>query len=403
MPALALVAVALFGLLLPTGTFAKLYHIQNRTGDYIAYDYAYNLLESCEPNSILFTNGDNDTFPLWYLQEVEGLRRDVRVVNLSLLNTNWYIKQLRDREPKLDIRYNDTFIDSVLTDTQEVDIYRRYWPEPQSLSINGLEWEMPDYSGYRVLRIQDVMVLKLFEWNQWTRPMHFALTVPSSNRIGIDAYLTVTGMTLTLGKERDVTINASRTEHLVYNVFKTRGILDPHVYKDENSLRLLGNYRAIFSYLSEHYESVGHIEPLLRLLAWAEGHIELNWHTLYVNAQRLFDMGHADRAGSLMEKAVSTMISVYTEDPNASYENLVTMGDIVHDRYNDSEVAERIYRLGISLEPQEPGAYYGLAATLQAQGDERGALKLVEDYIERYGQAEEMVEAQQILQNALEE
>jgi len=402
-PALALVAMALFGLLLPAGTFARLYHIQDRTGDYIAYDYAHNLLESCEPNSILFTNGDNDTFPLWYLQEVEGLRRDVRVVNLSLLNTNWYIKQLRDREPKLDIRYDDTFIDSVLTDTQEVDIYRRYWPEPQSLSINGLEWEMPDYSGYSVLRIQDVMVLKLFEWNQWTRPIHFALTVPSSNRIGIDPYLTVTGMTLTLGKERDITINAPRTEDLVYSVFKTRGILDPRVYKDENSLRLLGNYRAIFSYLSEHYEAVGQVEPLLRLIEWAEGHIELNWHTLYVNAQRLFDMGSADRAGSLMEKAVSTMISVYSEDPNASYENLVTMGDIVHDRYNDSERAERIYRQGIALDPQETGAYYGLAATLQAQGDERGALQLVEDYINRYGPAEEMVEARQILQNALAE
>ena len=63
-------------------------------------------------------------------------------------------------------------------------------------------------------------------------------------------------MTLTLSKEHDITINASRTEHIVYNVFKMRGILDPHVYKDENSLRLLGNYRAIFSYLSEHYESV---------------------------------------------------------------------------------------------------------------------------------------------------
>tara|TARA_B100000676_G_C17589436_1_gene586256 strand:- start:71 stop:646 length:576 start_codon:yes stop_codon:yes gene_type:complete len=189
----------------------------------------------------------------------------------------------------------------------------------------------------------------------------------------------------------------------VYNVFKTRGILDPHVYKDENSMRLLGNYRAIFSYLSEHYESVSQVEPLLRLLAWAEGHIELNWHTLYVNAQRLFDMGRADRAGSFMEKAVSTMISVYTEDPNASYENLVTMGDIVHDRYNDSKVAERIYRLGISLEPQKPGAYYGLAASLQAQGDEQSALQLVEDYIEHYGPAEEIVEAQQILQNALAE
>ena len=79
--------VSCLGLILPAGVGAKLYHEMDRTGDYIAYDYAYNLLQSCGPNSLLFTNGDNDTFPLWFLQEVEGIRRDVRVVNLSLLNT----------------------------------------------------------------------------------------------------------------------------------------------------------------------------------------------------------------------------------------------------------------------------------------------------------------------------
>jgi hypothetical protein len=68
----------------------------NRSYDWSARDWAHNLLMSVEPYGVLFTNGDNDTFPLWYLQEVEGIRRDVTVIVMSYLNTPWYARQLRD-------------------------------------------------------------------------------------------------------------------------------------------------------------------------------------------------------------------------------------------------------------------------------------------------------------------
>jgi hypothetical protein len=79
----------------PTLMAAKEWDDHDRSEKTLARATAINFLESCEPNAILFTEGDNDTYPLWYLQEVEGLRNDVRIINISLLGIDWYIDQLR--------------------------------------------------------------------------------------------------------------------------------------------------------------------------------------------------------------------------------------------------------------------------------------------------------------------
>ena len=229
----------------------------DRSDHYIARDYAYNLLQSVEENAILFTNGDNDTFPLWYIQEVEGVRTDVRVVNLSLLNTDWYIKQLRDRQtheslplpisltdeeiarmttqlelytpqdfvipvnkPLLNQAFNSRSGNADHTDTELSllpDSLRQELPDsemfrnqltmavPYSLPVEELDDEVrwfvqgrpagPDAQGNQrfYLQTQDKMILEILQNNRWLRPIYFANTVARDGLLNLDAYFQFEG------------------------------------------------------------------------------------------------------------------------------------------------------------------------------------------------------------------
>ncbi|RMH71084.1 MAG: DUF2723 domain-containing protein [Gemmatimonadetes bacterium] len=146
---------------LPLGNMYTQFHSHDRTNEYIAHDYGLNLLESCDPNGIIFTNGDNDTFPLWFIQEVKHIRRDVTVANLSLLNTQWYIKQLRD-EWGLAISFTER---ELSYEDMPGKLYPFRVPQRTPQKIAGMTVNVPGDPNTDVVTVKDLAVYNIIEQN----------------------------------------------------------------------------------------------------------------------------------------------------------------------------------------------------------------------------------------------
>ncbi|HOI30516.1 MAG TPA: DUF2723 domain-containing protein [Melioribacteraceae bacterium] len=262
------------------------YFEHNRARNYVPWDYAYNLLQSVAPNAILFTNGDNDTFPLWYLQDVEGIRRDVRIANLSLLNTGWYIKQLKNTTPhgaqKVDISFTDEEIDQMMPmrwDPREMqidvppDVIKEFGVTDSAIVNTGkLKWTMKNsvqFGDINAIRTQDLICLDIIMQSKWNRPVYYAVTCSDDSRLSLDDYLQMEGMALRLvpAKSKAKSIEYINEEVLRKNLltknvdisetfqsgFLFRGLNDKSIFFDENHERLVQNYRNAFIRLALYY------------------------------------------------------------------------------------------------------------------------------------------------------
>ena len=173
----------------PALPLSQNYRLRDRSQNWAPFEYAWNLLMSCDKDAVLITNGDNDTFPLWAIQEAYGVRRDVRLVNLSLVNTDWYIKQLKKIEPKVPISFTESQIDRL---QPELNPFEN--STPIELSNAKIPLTVPGRAQQQVLRVQDKMVLNIVDANQWKKPVYFACTVSPDNFMGLDPYLQMQGM-----------------------------------------------------------------------------------------------------------------------------------------------------------------------------------------------------------------
>lgn len=283
-PVTILSAVLLFGFI-PVNMLQTNYWQNDRSRNWIPWDYAYNMLQSVEKDAIIFTNGDNDTFPLWYLQDVEGVRRDVRIANLSLINTGWYIKQLKNTSPYGSKKVKMSLTDSQLDAIEPVEwktsmvsvrvpdeIIKKYKITDTTVVRTGaMSWLMPhtmSYGDITGIRPQDIVVRNIIESNNWERPIYFAVTCAGDGMIGLDDYLVMEGMALKLNPVKtsrgDYTINPDVMYKMLMNEpegyskdyapgFKFRGLNDKTMFRDDNQERLTINYRHAFMRLAAHY------------------------------------------------------------------------------------------------------------------------------------------------------
>ena len=282
----------------------------DRSGRYTARDIGANYLLSCAPNSILFTYGDNDSFPVWYVQDVEKIRTDVRVANLSYFQAGWYIDMMRqkafdsdpipltldrdkyldgvrdqlpvnsriekpvdlgqivefvgqdDRKYKIDISGRGDFMNYIPSNKFSIDVdsatvvsngtVKKYFSDR---IVSPMIWEYTEDDAFK----GDLAMMDLLATSKWGRPVYISTTVPSSQYKGLEKYFVQEGITY-----RVVPIRTDKPEEGEFgmidpvemyenmmNKYKWGNADDPSVYLDETNKRMLSNFRRIFGNLGK--------------------------------------------------------------------------------------------------------------------------------------------------------
>ncbi len=320
------VMASVIGLGVPVMMGVKGWDNHDRSGRFHSVDQARNTLRSCAKNAILFTGGDNDTFPLWYVQDVEGFRTDVRVVVLSYFSTDWYINQMKrqvyDSKP-LPITFEEEqyrqgtndylpFVENkqvgkAVDLKQWLNLVKTANPALQvelqgggsTATIPAPFWVLPVDSvgvikkgiipkgkekqvvnnmviglmeGAGAIYKSDLMILEMMANGNWDRPIYFNNTSANTTNIDIRRYLQVEGLAYRLVPmliEGDDPQNEEPNPEVMYanlKEYEYRGFDNPDTYHDEEYRKFGANMRSLYILLARHYYVEGNNERAKELL-----------------------------------------------------------------------------------------------------------------------------------------
>ncbi|MCB0496981.1 MAG: DUF2723 domain-containing protein [Cyclobacteriaceae bacterium] len=303
----AAIIASVVSLSIPTIMAAQNWDDHDRSDRYFSVDSAKNFLASCAPNAILFTGGDNDTFPLWYVQEVEGFRTDVRVVVLSYFNTDWYInqmtrqayksapfpfslteKQYRQGGPNDMVAYDPSAgIKGAISLKEYLKYIKQGNPQLQFQTQFGMNSLIPSKQVYldidtasvsqmeivpehmkklmvdrmhftikgNYLEKKDLMILDLIASNNWERPIYFNNTSKQGIRFDLDEYLVQEGNAYRLLPVTDINspnplVDTDKMFDNMMHNFYYRELNNPKVYYNEDYRKFVLNHRVNFNTLA---------------------------------------------------------------------------------------------------------------------------------------------------------
>jgi hypothetical protein len=332
----------------------------NRSGRYTARDIGANYLKSCDKNAILFTYGDNDSFPVWYVQDVEGVRKDVRVSNLSYIQAGWYIEMMRqkafdsdplpfslgpdkyiegkrnqlpvdnrvnkpwalkdDKNAQIDISGRGDYLNYIPASKFSIDVDKDKVLENGTVKpwfkdsiVSPMIWEYTEDDAFK----GDLAIMDILSNNDWERPIYYSTTVPSTQYKGLEKYFVQEGMAYRVVPVKTGTPEIGEFGMIdpvvmydnIMNKFQWGNAEDPDVYLDENNRRMFSNFRRLFGSLAikllETGGTVKAVEVARRGLALVPSDKIQNDFFSSGLAEALIRGGETDEGGKLLDDIIA--------------------------------------------------------------------------------------------------
>ena len=313
-PALAVMSLMVF---LPVTALSENYFYCDRSNNYDPYIYSYNILQTCEENSILFTSGDNDTFPLWCVQEVYDFRKDIRVVNLSLLNTDWYIWQMKTHyDVPISLSKDQILWHPLETGGQII-------PRPKEpfrdRSRKRYTYLLPMAHEGKTVKLQDMMVDEIVIENKWRVPILFS-SEPYDSPLKLRELAYAKGVLYELSKDPPQRLIDPDEGYRLYNeVYRYDGLDDPDIYRDENASGVLLSLGFNAQRVAQEYRVRGNMDKakeILRLMIDKYPEFFQSYITL---SEYYEEEGDTLRADSVLVRMETTLAELLEKNPKSQF------------------------------------------------------------------------------------